>query len=38
MCSKALKEFLKDEDLIVVRSNMQYNVKLKDTTINITTF
>lgn len=32
LCSKHLKEYLKDNELISVRNNVQYNVKLKDTT------
>ncbi|MEZ7740456.1 MBL fold metallo-hydrolase [Gemella sanguinis] len=38
MCSKQLKQFLKDDDLITLKSGVQYNVKLKDTTITIEPF
>lgn len=38
MCSKALKDHLKDKDLIVVKSNVQYNVKLKDTILTFQPF
>lgn len=38
MCSKALKEHLKDDDLIPVRSNVQYTVKVKDSTFTFQPF
>ena len=38
LCSKALRDFLKDEDLIVVRSNVQYNIKLKNTIVTLQPF
>jgi Cft2 family RNA processing exonuclease len=38
MCGKALKEYLKDDDLIPVRSNVQYTVKVKDSTFTFQPF
>lgn len=38
MCSRALKEYLKDDDLIPVRSKVQYTVKVKDSTFTFQPF